>query len=173
MADAEGANRQLPAIIVAVLVIVTAVAVRQLPYEDVRPAVSEDLTSRSAGAQDVEARLWQDPFAALQAHRALIAKKETSHDGEHLGADPNHSFARLAGQIGPPSGSVVIMPVIVYGGPYVEDAENRRRTRYAVVSGLGRWGFAPKDASHVGYVETTSRVGKECAGLSSYFPVQK
>jgi len=170
MADGEGANRQLPAIIVAVLVIGTAVAVRQLPYEDSRPAISEDLTSHSTGAQDVEARLWQDPFAALQAHQMLIAKRETGHDGEDLGSDPNHSFARLAGQIRRRNSSVVIMPVIVYGGPYVEDAENRRRTRYAVVSGLGRWEFAPEDARHVGYVETASRVRRECTDSSSYDP---
>jgi hypothetical protein len=43
------------------------------------------------------------------------------------------------------------MPVMVPGGPYGEDAEMRRRTRYAVVTALSRLGLQAVDAEHVGY----------------------
>src|SRR5262249_4842052 len=47
----------------------------------------------------------------------------------------------------------IIMPVMVFGGPYVEDAESRRRTRYAVVAALTASEFEPEDAQHIGYFQ--------------------
>jgi hypothetical protein len=40
---------------------------------------------------------------------------------------------------------------MVSGAPYPEDDEQRRRSRYSVLAGLERAGFAPKDARHIGY----------------------
>ena len=40
---------------------------------------------------------------------------------------------------------VLLLPVILRGGPYSEDREFRLRTRYAVVSALGVAGYQPKD----------------------------
>ncbi|TMJ89868.1 MAG: hypothetical protein E6G78_07115 [Alphaproteobacteria bacterium] len=37
----------------------------QLPLEGSRPPTSEAIIAQRAGVQDVEARLWQDPFAAV------------------------------------------------------------------------------------------------------------
>jgi hypothetical protein len=45
----------------------------------------------------------------------------------------------------------LILGAMMFGGPYVEDAESRRRTRYAVVSGLMVSGYTPDDAEHIGY----------------------
>ena len=39
------------------------------------------------------------------------------------------------------------------GAPYMEDGEVRRRTRYAVSSGLERAGFVPEDEHHLGYFQ--------------------
>ncbi len=44
------------------------------------------------------------------------------------------------------------MPVMVTGGPYVENSEWRVRSRVAVHSGLTTGGYIPRDAEHVGFV---------------------
>ena len=36
------------------------------------------------------------------------------------------------------------------GAPYSDDAEQRRRARYAVLAGLERAGFVPRDSRHIG-----------------------
>jgi hypothetical protein len=42
------------------------------------------------------------------------------------------------------------MPVFIRGGRFDEDAEQRRRSRYAVVSGLSEAGFVPANAEALG-----------------------
>jgi hypothetical protein len=43
------------------------------------------------------------------------------------------------------------MPVMVFGDPYAEDAEDRRRIRYAVMSALGAARLAPQYSRHIGF----------------------
>lgn len=47
---------------------------------------------------------------------------------------------------------LLILSVLLHGGPYPEDAENRMRTRYAVLSALGQAGYKPKQSEHIRYV---------------------
>jgi hypothetical protein len=49
-------------------------------------------------------------------------------------------------------GRVLLMGALVSGAPYADDIETRRRTRYAVLSGLHRSGYIPMDPEHIGYV---------------------
>jgi hypothetical protein len=44
-----------------------------------------------------------------------------------------------------------VIGVTVSGAPYFEEAEQRRRTRYAVLAGLERARFVPRDARHIDY----------------------
>ena len=46
---------------------------------------------------------------------------------------------------------MLVLGVMMSDAPYAEDSEHRRRTRYAVLAGLERKGFAPKDARHLTY----------------------
>lgn len=45
----------------------------------------------------------------------------------------------------------LVLGVTASGAPFSEDAEQRRRTRYAVLAGLERAGFVPRDARRIGY----------------------
>lgn len=47
---------------------------------------------------------------------------------------------------------LLILSVMLQGGPYAEAAENRMRTRYAVLSALGQAGYKPEHAEHLRYV---------------------
>jgi hypothetical protein len=46
---------------------------------------------------------------------------------------------------------LLILPVMIPGGPYAENNERRLRTRQAVISGLAVSGFTPKDGERIGY----------------------
>ncbi len=50
----------------------------------------------------------------------------------------------------PPPKGLLVMPVMVPGGNYSEDREVRIRSRYAIVSALGRSGYVPEDAERIG-----------------------
>ncbi len=132
-----------------------------------RPAGSQTLQRTALGDQIVPARLWQDPFAVAAAFREKNRDKihQPSGDAEAAkSARTNDSFfttAEIAQQIsrhGHPSfgltAPVVVLEVVLSGGSYAEDAEQRYRARYAVLSALGVAGYAPWDAEHIGYAES-------------------
>jgi len=146
-----------------------------------RPPVPESVFIQSATAEDVPARLWQDPFNAVidyrqKLHDYRIQKKNEpgttrspnspSHASEMH--EEYHTVPFLAKKIwnrvlspntlGQPrtkdSGYFVVMPVMLQGGQYAEAIEERRRQRYAVVAGLGKMELVPDNDQAIGFLET-------------------
>jgi hypothetical protein len=93
------------------------------PFEAVHDYLKEHGTNANALTQ-----FWDDLGNQVNHHI----------DTNHLGT--NSIDARL-----------IILPVMVPGGPNVEDAEHRQRSRYAVLSGLAVSGYVPADESHLGF----------------------
>lgn len=111
------------------------------PLKGIRPSQSETKEHHVIGREDVDARLWQDPFAA-------VAKRGKG----------DHKIDFLCGQItnacrDSHEREVVILGVMTPGSPYDETAELRLRWRYAAVSALAELGYAPQDSEHIGYFE--------------------
>ncbi|HKP02170.1 MAG TPA: hypothetical protein VJU77_02315 [Chthoniobacterales bacterium] len=101
--------------------------------------------------QDVDARLWQDPLRVSIDHfeSAASPKSETlKRSKEHL-AKVSLDISLLRGATDKPQ--LLILPVMIPGGPYAENNERRLRTRQAVVSGLAVSGFTPRDGERIGY----------------------
>ena len=73
-------------------------------------------------------------------------KSDQDHHSEQRFADELQRQARLGGDAG-----VFVIAVMLFGGPYAEQIESRRRTRYAVLAGLRARGLVPTDNEHVGY----------------------
>lgn len=76
-----------------------------------------------------------------------------------VGAVPaaEHSLRRLrqsysAYRAATPGSRDLLIAAMVSGAPYAEDVETRRRARYAVLAGLYRQGYMPRDGEHIGYV---------------------
>jgi hypothetical protein len=92
--------------------------------------------------QKIEARLWQDPFAAI-AKYAHKAKNARNGDLTATEADPDDSgkCAPFKDQL---DADAEVLGVMLPGGPYAELSEVRRRTRYAVLSGLERRDYIGK-----------------------------
>jgi hypothetical protein len=127
----------------------------QLPLEGTRPPTTEPFIGEPGGAQDVSARLWQDPFAAVAEAlaRSPEFKRENCQQDAIKDRIKNHCLSPLseAARDRPLPKPLLVMVAPVSGAPYSEEHESRRRTRYAILAGLNAEGFIPEDSQHVGF----------------------
>ncbi|MEP6934852.1 MAG: hypothetical protein ABI988_13085, partial [Nitrospirota bacterium] len=141
-----------PLPIMMVVLLAAGVLVKNVPLESARPTDSERVKFAAASQQDVEARLWQDPFAAVEKRdkspiQAAAPTEKASPDPR----PPDRLHSRITDQ----HGKMTVVAVSVFGGPYAEDAENRRRSRFAVISALGFHEYHPENAEVLGYFHAT------------------
>jgi hypothetical protein len=152
MAADDRAGFPNPIPLMVMLLFAAGVIVPNMPLESGRPGDAEVKTSVQLGRQDVQARLWQDPLAAVDRHRKVNGGQLT--DG--------HKTAMLAGQIKDKQ-RVTVLAVMVFGGAYPQHTEYRRRIRYAVVSALGASAYVPENADGLGYISWTKPKRKDSA----------
>jgi len=151
----------------SIVVALAAVLANQLnPLDSPRPIIPNDISAEYGDIQDVNARLWQDPFTAISQRRTDADTADKVTDGgnkecsklELTGPVDKkciHTLNALINSIvGMPNNqNITVLGIMVPGGSYAENIEHRRRTRYAVLSGLAVKGYAPKDHEHIGYLE--------------------
>ena len=130
-----------PLPIVMVVLLAAGVLIKQVPLQSARPSDPERVKFVPAAQQDVEARLWQDPFAAVEKQEGRSEPK--THTPEAL-----REVIRKKSNAG---GQVRIIAASVFNGSYSEAAESRRRTRFAVLSALGFHGYSPANPDAIGY----------------------
>jgi hypothetical protein len=136
----------------SIVVALAGVLAHQLnPLDSPRPAIPDSKSAQYFPIQDINARLWQDPFNAILQHEAVSLDKNKA-------TEDKHSINALIKSIVDKSSKmnlkkITVLGVMVPGGAYAEDIEDRRRTRYAVLSGLAVKEYAPEDREHIGYVE--------------------
>ncbi len=150
-------------------------ALKQIPFQDSRPPDHwNPVYSHPASEdQDVEARLWQDPLAAVETARSASPAPDVK---KPIGATPDkvathcpdawdsteagkalvsnvHSARHMCDTVLKANAAtgVMVLAVWVSGAPYAADIEDRRRTRYAVLAGLYRSNYMPMNSGHIGY----------------------
>lgn len=105
--------------------------------------------------------------AACRRHRD-VATGKPEHCRLEVQASEGTLAVQCAGTAGPDpfrlttrmqQGKVTVLGVMVSGNRFAEDAEQRTRYRYAVLSGLRRLGFIPEDPEHIEYVEVATSAG--------------
>lgn len=129
-------------IVVALLAVTGAIYVaREAPLEGSRPPQTEPQLHWTNASENVEARLWQDPFAAVAY--------ELGANGEADGPKTELKCRDLSKAVDLKRNTSVI-GVMLPGAPYFEIGETRRRIRYAVLSGLGAEGYAKENENHIG-----------------------
>lgn len=139
-----------------------------------RPGGGDPTLGDTFNDETIDARLWQDPLAVAIADGELSDGKS----GKKRDSEP-HSVARFqrvfiekcfAGassdwQKSSDSGvqdslnqkvkRVLVLGVMIPGGPYVEDVERRLRSRRAVIEGMGsgweKQGYDPEKDHEIGY----------------------
>jgi hypothetical protein len=141
---------------VALALLAGGVFVRTLPLESARPHEAGLYHGAYVGAQDVPARMWQDPFEVIprsprretQAERRERYEKDSLHAPQKLTQQVSNALGNAGTQ------RIAVLGVLVSGLPYAEDTETRRRTRYAVLSGLAARGYVPDNPGALGYIWT-------------------
>ncbi|MFJ3075966.1 MULTISPECIES: hypothetical protein [Pseudomonas] len=121
----------LPGSALILSLVVSAFALTRAPFMETRPE----------GAQfqpqmPIEARLWQDPFDALERYRKRIK-------------DLNLSPATAPCTSGQPEGKAQLVVALVEDGAYAEAVELRRRMRYAILAGFKGARLVPDDEQHI------------------------
>jgi hypothetical protein len=107
-----------------------------------RPVTPAGGPREFVGEQNVEARLWEDPFKSANPE-GKAAPTEQTETNLNLFIDQIRERSEATDH-------VLLLPVMLSSGQYSEDQESRRRSRFAIVSALGRSGYAPEDAEHIG-----------------------
>ena len=123
----------VPATVVLLALLVGGYLGFQPPLNSSRP---DGMDIKSAGTPEigkVRARLWEDPFAAVLTSAKTVKRT-------------NIPISETAAHRG-----LTVLFVMVPGGPYPEEGEQRLRTRYAVLSALDLAGYFPSDGQHISY----------------------
>jgi hypothetical protein len=142
-----------PLPLLMVVLLAAGVFVKNVPLQSARPTDPERARFVPLGVQDVEARLWQDPFAAVDKAEERAASAGGASPERRDRLDQRHSPDAVRATIETlrPNRHVTILAVSVFGGSYAQAAENRRRTRFAVISALGFHDYRPANAEAIGY----------------------
>ncbi len=160
----------LPGSAIVLSLIVSTFALTREPFLEQRPFGAQFQTQLP-----IEARLWQDPFDALERYRKRLKESNNKALGSecssklagnspipitpdtvqpaHLEATAYRVEARLADS--EPDAPVDkraptnILVALVEGGPYADEVELRRRMRYAILAGLKTARMVPEDEQHI------------------------
>ena len=154
-----------PLPIMMVVLLAAGVLVKNVPLESARPTDAERVKFAPTGQQDVEARLWQDPFAAVEKYKKSSNQAVAPTEKASLDSHPPD---RLHSRITDQHGKMIVVAVSVFGGSYAEDAESRRRSRFAVVSALGFHDYHPESNDTIGYFRIDPSEPKSNARKPTY-----
>ena len=130
----------------------------QSPLTSSRPAETAPHEGALLGDQKADARLWQDPFEAVE----LYLKANKSADA--LVRIKSALASQMAHRDEQGRTNIVLMPVMVTGSQYAEGSEWRVRTRFAVLSGLERAGYVSEDREHIGFFKISWPPGSLLTG---------
>ncbi len=118
------------------------------PLDTARPkAKGNNPLINSTRPESVLSRLWQDPLSAVST---AIASSDDEAEGPEARLV---SRSLLHNDVAQRKHNLLVLPVLVKGGPYPEESERRRRTRYAIVTALHSVGYVPLSNNRIGYFE--------------------
>jgi hypothetical protein len=128
----------------------TYLVAHQIPLSGSRPASTDRSLPEHVGEQRVDARLWQDPFAAVLDAMPKLPELKPEYCRDPSRSKKIETYCRPPWEAASAPPELILM-VSVSGTFYSEDQEARRRRRYAVLAGLDAEGFVPEDAQHIGF----------------------
>src|SRR5262249_48467041 len=139
------------ALLATVLVALAGILVGHWQLVGTRPSPSEIAGYPPGTLQDVPGRLWQDPFAAIDQYlkRPKDAAADQDPESQRSGRE---RFGEVIVELNRSGTTPDVVGAMVFGGDYPEYAEQRRRTRYAVVSALSTARFVPEQPEGLGFI---------------------
>jgi hypothetical protein len=167
MAEEQPRKFDLPwATLLPLMAVLAGVVAQYKPLVSERPSVPSEKTAPVIAAQDVDARLWQDPIGVAQKQKSELTQQGDPqakgasaklHDISALTALLDQDVKAFSNIVIPLIAPVpvLLLAVMLDAGPYSEQAESRLRARHAVLEGLSESGFMPIDGEHIGFVTDT------------------
>jgi hypothetical protein len=158
MADEQKRKLDIPwTTLLPLLAALAGIVAQYKPLVSVRPSMPTTKLDEQIAAQNVDARLWQDPLGVVQKAKAEFEADLKNEDvpAGNLNAHSPETLARAIAQAAaaePNGGQVLLLAVMLDSGPYLEQAESRLRGRQGVMEGLSESGFVPVDGEHLGFV---------------------
>lgn len=113
------------------------------PFELTRDS-SLAFPQKSQALQNVDARLWQDPFKVIEEESSKENKPDTTIELDQLKNYFTESELK--------SSTFEVMMITLSGGNRSEDSESRMRRRFAVTSALIHNEYLPLDNKHIGAI---------------------
>ena len=172
MADPQDDKSRLPlAGIFALLAMVSGALIYEgTSLKTARPVDKEATNNVFLGKGLVQARLWQDPFEAVETYRLQEEKAQKEPESKDA-AGTLATLVNVIGQLDATSG-LRILPVFVDGSPYANGVEFRLKDRYAVVSALGAAGYVPESGETIRVFKWYQEKGLETDASSLLIPVE-
>ena len=167
MADSKGGLGNFPWASAAVLVAFFA-STQLVPhaFEPLRPAEKARAHAPLDPDLEVNARLWEDPFAALRRYeterseRCERFRKQTSREmdvdcreGVAEARDPRVMLAKLDRDHDQRLDDTLVVLGLLPGADFVGAEEARRRVRYAALAGLQAMDYVPDNAERLSLLE--------------------
>jgi len=123
MADNDKRKFELPwGTLLPVAAVLAGIVVQYKPLVSERPSVPVEKTAPIIAAQDVDARLWQDPIGVAQKQKTLLDEKIEKGVAKK-GAAESHSIAALSALLHQDAstfpGNVLVLAVMLDAGPTV------------------------------------------------------
>ena len=144
--EKEGAGLPMGGVFVIITLLLSYFIISDQPFKTSRQPTQDAEKSEVIKRTTIEARLWEDPFAAI-----LRSKEYQNAGGDEYKL--SSLVDRIAKKIPKTPNDLLILGVMVFGGEYEENVEMRRRHRYAVISALAEAGYYPEDAERLAYVD--------------------
>ncbi len=149
MEDKKSSSSTLPvSSILVVLAVFGGLWLYKNPLMGTRPLTNTDITYE----EKVPARLWQDPFAAIDKYKSENKEVRRSLQSTAIASKLTDKINKDV--------KVTVLGIMVFGAPYAEAAEGRLRRRYAAVSAMGRMDYVAEDSQHIDYFESKMTVGE-------------
>ncbi|MGJ7514953.1 tripartite tricarboxylate transporter TctB family protein [Pseudomonas baetica] len=148
----------VPGSAVILSLVVSTFALTRDPFLEPRP-----IGAQFQAQLPIEARLWQDPFDALERYR----KKLNAIGKDEADKLCSPEITKLPGEFTPPD----IMVALVEGGPYADEVEQRRRIRYALLAGFKNSHRVPAQEQYIHCLKLNKNFSNYDPNQESYIDI--
>jgi hypothetical protein len=145
----------LPGSAVILSLVVSMFALNREPFLEPRP-----IGAQFQAQLPIEARLWQDPFDAVERYRKKLTDSKNP-DAEKV-CSPD--LSPLAGEKTAPD----LMVALVEGGPYADEVERRRRIRYALLAGFKNSHRVPDQEQYIHCLRLAANLSLEAPQKNAF-----